>query len=39
MCFPYVSEVINERINKHLNKLEPHPNHSTSADTKTTDEK
>ena len=23
---PYVSEVINERINKHLNKLESHPN-------------
>jgi hypothetical protein len=22
---PYVSEVINERINKHLNKLESHP--------------
>jgi hypothetical protein len=23
---PYVSEVINERINRHLNKLESHPN-------------
>jgi hypothetical protein len=23
---PYVSDVINERINKHLNKLESHPN-------------
>jgi len=23
---PYVSEVINERINKHLSKLESHPN-------------
>jgi hypothetical protein len=23
---PYVSEVINERIDKHLNKLESHPN-------------
>jgi hypothetical protein len=23
---PYVSEVINERINKHLNKPESHPN-------------
>jgi hypothetical protein len=23
---PYVSEVINERIEKHLNKLESHPN-------------
>jgi hypothetical protein len=24
--FPYVSEVINERIDEHLNKLESHPN-------------
>jgi hypothetical protein len=23
---PYVSEVINERVDKHLNKLESHPN-------------
>jgi hypothetical protein len=34
----YVSDVINERINKHLNKPETHAQ-PTSADTKTTDEK
>ena len=29
---PYVSEVINERINKHLSKLESHPNLTNATD-------
>jgi hypothetical protein len=36
---PYVSEVISERIDKHLKKLESHPTQPTSGDTNTTDEK